>query len=222
MDHTIASTGSPDSSRLLRAEIRDYFHARDERRRILPRAALVGLLSGFVAVAFRLALDGGQWVRDQLGVYDHHVRIVGPLLLPLFCCMMAMLSVLLVRRFAPETAGSGIPHLEAVLPRFRSLIWERVLPIKFMGGALPVGLAGMALGREGPTLTENGIDMPFPTQQVVCHDQTEETDGNRRQQREGWPAGNSQPPRPRPVATRVELQEATSAGAAQTARNGHE
>lgn len=71
------------------------------------------------------------------------------------------------------------------------------------------------------TLTENGIDMPFPTQQVLFHDQTEETDGNRRQQREGWPAGKSQPPRPLPVATRVELQKATSAGAAQTARNGH-
>lgn len=156
MESTIASTGSPDSSRILRAEIRDYLHARDERRRILPRAALVGLLSGFVAVAFRLALDGGQWVRDQLGVYAHHVRVVGPLLLPLFCGMMAMLSVLLVRRFAPETAGSGIPHLEAVLRRFRSLIWERVLPVKFMGGALAVGLAGMALGREGPTVQMGG------------------------------------------------------------------
>jgi small conductance mechanosensitive channel len=29
------------------------------------------------------------------------------------------------------------------------------------------------------TLTVNGIDLPFPTQQILFHDQTEETDGDR-------------------------------------------
>ncbi|PZO21106.1 MAG: mechanosensitive ion channel protein MscS [Leptolyngbya foveolarum] len=33
-----------------------------------------------------------------------------------------------------------------------------------------------------------GIDLPFPTQQILLHDQTEETDGDRSRQREGWPA----------------------------------
>ena len=32
-----------------------------------------------------------------------------------------------------------------------------------------------------------GIDLPFPTQQVLFHDQTETTDGDRARQREGWP-----------------------------------
>ncbi|WAJ29554.1 mechanosensitive ion channel family protein [Antarcticirhabdus aurantiaca] len=32
-----------------------------------------------------------------------------------------------------------------------------------------------------------GIDMPYPTQVVLFHDQTEETDGIRGEQREGWP-----------------------------------
>jgi len=36
-------------------------------------------------------------------------------------------------------------------------------------------------------LVAAGIDLPFPTQQVLFHDQTEETDGNRAKQREGWP-----------------------------------
>lgn len=43
---------------------------------------------------------------------------------------------------------------------------------------------------------ENGIDLPFPTQQILFHDQTEEVDGDRRRQREGWPAGDH-PPRQR-------------------------
>jgi len=46
------------------------------------------------------------------------------------------------------------------------------------------------------TLAEAGIDLPFPTNVVLLHDQTEEADGDRRRQREGWPAGND-PPSPR-------------------------
>ena len=41
-----------------------------------------------------------------------------------------------------------------------------------------------------------GIDMPFPTQVHLFHDQTEETDGDRAAQREGWPAVDDNP-RPR-------------------------
>jgi small-conductance mechanosensitive channel len=42
-----------------------------------------------------------------------------------------------------------------------------------------------------------GIDLPYPTQQVLLHDQTEATDGDRRRQREGWPAGSGAAPQPR-------------------------
>ncbi len=45
-------------------------------------------------------------------------------------------------------------------------------------------------------LSEAGIDLPFPTNVVLLHDQTEEADGDRRRQREGWPAGDN-PPAPR-------------------------
>lgn len=46
-------------------------------------------------------------------------------------------------------------------------------------------------------LLENGIDLPFPTTQILFHDQTEQTDGDRRRQREGWPAGEGSVPEPR-------------------------
>jgi small-conductance mechanosensitive channel len=49
-------------------------------------------------------------------------------------------------------------------------------------------------------LTANGIDLPFPTQQILFHDQTEETDGDRTRQREGWPAGNKQAPKTRRIS----------------------
>lgn len=50
------------------------------------------------------------------------------------------------------------------------------------------------------TLIECGIDLPYPTQQILFHDQTEETDGDRSRQREGWPAGTRKPV---PKATRI-------------------
>ncbi|MEO8561289.1 MAG: mechanosensitive ion channel family protein [bacterium] len=43
-------------------------------------------------------------------------------------------------------------------------------------------------------LTAAGIDLPFPTQQMLFHDQTDTTDGDRRRQREGWPAGTGEAP----------------------------
>ena len=51
------------------------------------------------------------------------------------------------------------------------------------------------------TAADHGIDLPFPTQVLLFHDQTEETDGDRAHQREGWPA-LGEPPRPRPIGGR--------------------
>lgn len=44
-------------------------------------------------------------------------------------------------------------------------------------------------------LDEEGIDMPYPTQVHLFHDQTEEVDGDRAHQREGWPAGRGEVPK---------------------------
>lgn len=42
-------------------------------------------------------------------------------------------------------------------------------------------------------LDDASIDMPYPTQVLLLHDQTDEHDGNRRKQREGWPSGENDP-----------------------------
>lgn len=49
-------------------------------------------------------------------------------------------------------------------------------------------------------LVANGIDLPFPTRQILFHDQTEETDGDRSRQREGWPSGKKEVPKPRSIS----------------------
>src|SRR5205814_1464832 len=126
-----------------------------QRRRLFPKAALVGLVAGLVAVAFRLLLAGGDNLRGLLIGWSH--RFGGPgVIIPIaFCATGAAAAVFLVRRFAPEAAGSGIPHLEAVLHRYRELHWKRLLPVKLIGGTLAIG-GGLALGREGPTVQMGG------------------------------------------------------------------
>ncbi|PSB04001.1 mechanosensitive ion channel protein MscS [Merismopedia glauca CCAP 1448/3] len=52
-------------------------------------------------------------------------------------------------------------------------------------------------------LIANGIDLPFPTQQILFHDQTEATDGDRTRQREGWSAGKGEVPKSHSISSAI-------------------
>jgi len=139
----------------VQSEIRDYLYVQQQRRRLFPRAALVGLLAGIVATAFRATLALGDRARNAIISQAHHFPVLGVLMPVSACAAGAAISIALVRRFAPEAAGSGIPNLEAVLHRLRDFNWRRVLIVKYAAGS--VGLAsGLALGREGPTVQMGG------------------------------------------------------------------
>ena len=61
-------------------------------------------------------------------------------------------------------------------------------------------------------LVAEGIDLPFPTRQVLFHDQTEATDGDRARQREGWPAGRGEVPGQRSIAEALRRRPGRDAG----------
>jgi CIC family chloride channel protein len=149
-DHEMIDIGEKAAEQV-RSEIQEYLHVSEQRRRLFPRAIVVGALSGLVAIAFRAALAAGDAARNSLIRWAHHYPLFGWIFPVLFGAAGAGLAVALVRQFAPEAAGSGIPHLEAVLRRYRELDGKRVLPVKFLGGVLAIG-GGLALGREGPTV----------------------------------------------------------------------
>jgi CIC family chloride channel protein len=138
------------TSRMVQREVRDFRRAHELRRRQLPRSILVGLTAGLVAVAFRAVLAEADELRHRLLDYvgDHRWALPLP---PLLAAFGGGAAVYLVRRFAPETAGSGIPHVKAVLHDLTAMAWRRVLALKFIGGVAGLG-SGLALGREGPTI----------------------------------------------------------------------
>jgi chloride channel protein, CIC family len=109
----------------------------------------VGLLAGLLAVAFETALELASRTRVFLEGAGPFFRGIP---FSILCSsLFAGLAVWLVRRIDPDTAGSGIPQVEAALHRGREIHWPRTLWVKFTGGALAIA-AGLTLGREGPTV----------------------------------------------------------------------
>ena len=124
-----------------------------KRRHILLKALLVGVVAGTVAAGFRISLTHAESFRvEWLAGLTLPWRIAGGVAIG---ALGSGLGLWLVRRFAPETAGSGIPHLKAVVLKQEELRWARVIPVKFLAGLAGIG-GGLALGREGPTVQMGG------------------------------------------------------------------
>lgn len=146
-----ASDARAAQAAIVSGEVRDFERAHERRRRQVPRAIVTGVLTGLVAVAF----TRGLVVVETLRVRLVDAGVAGLAISVGMAALGTAIALWLVRRFAPETAGSGIPHLKAVLHYLRPLRWPRVLAVKFAGGIAGIG-AGLTLGREGPTVQMGG------------------------------------------------------------------
>ncbi len=120
---------------------------------ILILAALVGILAGLVGVAFDKAISAVQHYRlETLRELPWGISFIASVVIS---ALLAIWGFWLVKRFAPEAGGSGIPEIEGAMEELRPVRWWRVVPVKFLGGMGTLG-AGMVLGREGPTVQMGG------------------------------------------------------------------
>lgn len=111
----------------------------------------VGGASGLLGALFRKALEAADRQRGVWAEWAQQRELLGLLLLAGLGAAATMAAAWMVRRFSPEASGSGIPHVEAVLNHREPPAPLWLIPVKFLGGWLAIG-AGLALGREGPTV----------------------------------------------------------------------
>ncbi len=117
--------------------------------------AIAGATAGLVAAGFHRILD--LLVERRAGVVTLAARLGLPgwLIATVLGAVLVAVAVWLVRRLAPEAAGSGIQEIEGTLQGRRRLRWGRLLPIKFASGISAIA-SGLVLGREGPLIHMGG------------------------------------------------------------------
>ncbi|WP_319452686.1 MULTISPECIES: chloride channel protein [unclassified Mycobacterium] len=140
----------------------DFVRRSGYLRKWLILGIAIGVIAGLGAVLFYLALDyTGRFLLGYLGGYDAPTAVGDggqpgssgfdrAWAIPLITFGGALVSALIVTRFAPEAEGHGTDNaIEAVHTDPRSIRARAVL-VKMVSSALTIGSGGSA-GREGPT-----------------------------------------------------------------------
>lgn len=135
---------------------RRYMALNRQRHVLLPKVMLLGSLVGLLAVAFRLALMQGEQLRQMLLEVAHASDSRWSFgVYAALTTLGIIIAACLVRMLAPAAAGSGIPHVKAVLLGYRQFQAFRLVWVKFLSGVIGIA-SGLALGREGPTVQMAG------------------------------------------------------------------
>ena len=141
----------------LKSEDRAYQHRRLGLFSFSLLALVIGILTGFGAVAFRglIAIIHNLFFLGEFSLYyDSNVFTPrgpwGPLII-LAPVIGGLGVVFLVRSFAPEARGHGVPEVIYAIFYREGRIRPVVALVKALASALAIG-SGAAVGREGPII----------------------------------------------------------------------
>ena len=120
---------------------------------LVGEGALVGVAAGLVVSLYRMALGGAEEsMRRTTSILSQNgVAVVIWLVVVLVLARI----VYLIMKAVPDVKGSGIPITEAEVAGIADTCWWKILPAKFASGVM-VTLAGLSLGREGPSVQLGG------------------------------------------------------------------
>ena len=121
--------------------------------KLVGEGALVGVAAGLVVSLYRMALGGAEEsMRRTTQLLSQNGAAV---VLWILVVLVLARVVYLIMKAIPEVKGSGIPLTDAEVAGAADTCWWKILPAKFISGVL-VTLAGLSLGREGPSVQIGG------------------------------------------------------------------
>jgi chloride channel protein, CIC family len=116
-----------------------------EERLFLVLSIFIGIISGLLVVAFRMAIE---WIQIlTLGSAPHP----GQARLLFVPCIAGLLVAVLVQLFFPQARGSGVNQTKAALYIYNGYISFKTMIGKFITAAIGIG-GGHSLGPEDPSL----------------------------------------------------------------------
>jgi len=118
-----------------------------ERIILLLYAVAIGVVAGYGAVGFRKLIQLFDWLFFHVGT--SYLRVLGRGEVIIFPVIGLVIVSMLVRRFAPEAKGHGVPEVMAAIAERGGVIRPRVVVVKAVASALTIGSGG-SVGREGP------------------------------------------------------------------------
>ena len=119
------------------------------RLKLIFEGILIGLITGFIVVLFRIALERIEEASTRLDLFlDNRLWLY-----PVFFIVLILIGLLigLLIKKEPMIRGSGIPQIEGLLLKKFDMSWWKVILGKIIGGILALG-SGLSLGREGPSI----------------------------------------------------------------------
>jgi len=111
--------------------------------RIYSLGAIIGIVSGFVAVGFRWLIIG---ISTIFVFIPQNWGPIGWVIIPVLGGLMV---AFIVMRYAPEAKGHGVPEIMDAYAMKRGRIRMRVPILKSLASAICIGSGG-SCGREGP------------------------------------------------------------------------
>jgi len=120
----------------------------------LALAVAVGLLAGSGAVALRAMIRAVQWVVFDMGTKVGALTglpIPGQMVTVIAPAVGLLIVTYLVRAWAPEARGHGVPEVQFAIRMRGGKIRPRVAVAKAVSSAISIGSGG-SVGREGPTV----------------------------------------------------------------------
>ena len=127
-------------------------HWHDFRLQLAIEGIFAGAFAGLVVVCFRLILAWSGPQRDKMFAFLHSAAFGWTMLL--FAVLVGIGFILSwIVRMAPMATGSGIPQVKGILAGLLEAgSWVKIIGAKFVGGILGIGVAGLSMGREGPSV----------------------------------------------------------------------